>query len=122
MRELLEMLARRPVFESKLDDAEDDEWFDDFEAAVAKEDKAKAAFAKEVKRAMKSRGAYQIDSQFRRANGVIIIHRSTRPGIAYQVSLVDDQGPSGHMDAKSLDSAIKYAWDDVSREEKRRFR
>lgn len=123
MRELIESLGGHlGEVESKKDDIEDEEWFKDFEAAQAKEKKAFGKFAQKVKRAMRSKGVYEVKSQFESQGGKIIIHKSTRPGVAYQVTQIDNRGPSGHHDSHDLNDAIKEAWLDVSRAEKRKFR
>jgi len=82
--------------------------------------RATAAFRREVRRAMKAKGAYEIRNAFP-SNGRTILHKSTYPGVAYQVSWLDDDGPVGHAEAQGLDDAIDRVWEDLLTSTKQRF-
>ena len=101
--------------------SDEDEWWRQVEADELRAKERFAAFRRAVKERMRSKGAFEVDSQFERQAGKIIIHKSTRPGIAYQVTQIDNRGPVGHADAKSLDDAILRAWDDVHPREKAKY-
>ncbi len=100
---------------------DDDKWFREFEADERRAKARFEGFRRTVKAAMSSKGAFEVRSQFEAQGGKIIIHKSTRPGVAYQVTQIDSRGPSGHSDAGSLDDAIKRAWDDVHPREKAKY-
>ncbi len=100
---------------------DDDNWLEEFEREERQRAEQFERFKKHVKRAMDKDGAFEIRSQFEHWGGSIILHKSTRPGVAYQVTFVDRLGPSGHSDAPSLDAAIKRAWEDVHPKEKKKF-
>lgn len=104
----------------KLED-EDEAWIRDFDARAAREKAARERFGAVLKRALASKGALRAPNQYP-DGGYLIVHRSTRPGVAFQVSHFDRRGPVGHMDAGSLEKAVKYAWEDLSRTEKAKYR
>jgi len=108
----------RWVVRDQIESIED--WERDWEAERAARKKALNAFTREVKKVMRSKGVYEVRNAFPNG-GKTILHKSTRPGVAYQVTWIDNRGPSGHSDQKTLDSAIKRVWEDVHASVKRRF-
>lgn len=99
-------------------DVDDEPWWREYLRGEADRKLQLEAFAQAVSSAMEREGVFEVRSQFERQGGRIVIHGSTRPGIAYQVTFIDREGPSGHSDARSLDAAIKRAWEDVHPDEK----
>lgn len=118
MRELIDALGHH-LGES--DEEDDEKWWQEYLQQQEARKKQMAAFGRAVKKAMRSKGAFEVRSQFEHQGGKIIIHKSTRPGVAYQVTFIDRRGPSGHSDARSLDAAIKRAWEDVHPKEKAKY-
>lgn len=58
----------------------------------------------------------------RSAHGVQTLTRSTRPGVAYQLTYwTPDMTPTGHIDLASIEEAASPLWSELPREEKRAF-
>lgn len=91
---------------------EEIDWWAEYEAQNALEAKRLETFARIVRHEMGARGAMRLKSQYASANGSMIIHRSTRRGIDYQVSYFDDGGAVGHSNCGSLEEAIESSWED----------
>lgn len=108
------------LVESESDD-DGEKWWKKHLREQAARDAQFKKFSAAVKKAMRSAGAFEVRSQLERQGGKIIIHKSTRPGVAYQVTQIDNRGPSGHTDSRSLDAAIKRAWEDVHPKEKAKY-
>lgn len=104
-----------------MSDVDDELWYEQFLADERRRERQFKRFSDAVRRTMRSKGAYTARSQFVNFGGSLVIHRSTRPGVAFQVTQLDSRGPSGHADARDLETAIKYAWQDLHPEVRASF-
>ena len=77
------------------------------DALISRTQERSRAYEEHVRRAYERNGVYVSEQ---RHGGMLSITRSTRPGVAYQVTLwTGDEEPTGHLDARDLASAIRLA-------------
>lgn len=76
---------------------------------IAKTQERNRTYQEQVKREFERNGGLYVGQQAR-GGGALSITRSTRHGVAYQLTLWDaNEEPTGHMDFSDLDAAIRMA-------------
>jgi hypothetical protein len=89
-------------------------------AELEQRERAKRAFVSSVRFGLERDAIYELRNSFPN-NGRTVIHRSTRPGVVWQVTWLDDAGPVGHSDQQTIEGAAKRAWEDAHPVERARF-